>query len=225
MAARKRPSEGLQSQRVFQLLEEDILTRVRPPGARLVEDAIAVELGVSRTPVREAFRMLHRAGWLDLQPHAGAYVRVPSIEEARDVFDTREALEREAARYAAERATEADLQELGKIVERGRRARDRNDLKALIALNSDFHRGIARAAGNRILSRFLDDLDKRVRWHFAAIAGRRAGTSWDEHEEILNAISAHEGERAGALSAEHSGRTRMAYFEHVMGFQPMGPSA
>jgi DNA-binding GntR family transcriptional regulator len=204
------------SQRVFQRLEDDILSRELPPGSRLVEETIAAELGVSRTPVREAIGMLHAAGWVVLRPHAGAYVREPRLEEVRDVFGVRQALEREAARYAAARATEQDKQVLREIVERGERGKHTADRQTMVSLNSAFHQGIASAAHNATLMRFLDEIDKQVRWFFSAVVDSRLEASWTEHAEILAAIEAGAVEEAGRCGAEHSRRTQVAYVEQFL---------
>ncbi|MFN2490686.1 MAG: GntR family transcriptional regulator [Actinomycetota bacterium] len=210
------PRSRLLSQQIFERLETDIVDRIHPPGAHLVEDSIAAELGVSRTPVREAFRMLQRAGWLEFHPHSGAYVRHPTMDEVREVFELRQSLEEKATRLAAERITEAQRKELAKLIERGWRAVARSDVKALASLNSAFHATIAEAARNQILKRILDDLGKQVRWHFSAVAAVRGEASWTEHEEILEAIDRGEAERAGELAVAHSHRTQETFFARFL---------
>jgi DNA-binding GntR family transcriptional regulator len=217
---RERESNELMSQRVFQRLESEILERVRPPGSRLVEDGIAVEFGVSRTPVREALRMLHRAGWIDMHPHAGAYVRQASLDEVRDVFDVRRVLERESASRAAVRATPADIALLRDVLARGDAARERGDIKGMLQLNREFHQTIAVASGNELLRRFLEELDKQVRWHFSAVVSARARASWAEHDEIVAAIEARDHVRAADLSAEHCRRTQDAFIERFVASGP-----
>jgi DNA-binding GntR family transcriptional regulator len=209
-------TSGLRSQEVFERLEDEIVSRVRPPGSRLIEDTIAAELGVSRTPVREALRMLHRAGWLDLHPHAGAYVRQPSLEEVRDVFAMREVLESEAARLAAHRADDSHLRELQKLLERGDRAIARGDARAVVSLNSDFHSTIAGAADNLLLTRFLTEIAKQVQWHFVAVAAARRVDSWREHAGIYEAIATRDADLAARLSAEHSRATQQLYIEQFL---------
>src|SRR4051794_36378478 len=100
-----RRERDLLSHRVFTGLESAIINRVYPPGARLVEEEVAAEMGVSRMPVREAFRMLQRAGWIDVTPYAGAHVRYPQLHELREVFELRHRLGQFAAELAAVRAT------------------------------------------------------------------------------------------------------------------------
>lgn len=202
----------LLSQKIFGEIETRIVQRAYPPGSHLAEDEIAAELGVSRTPVREAFRMLSRAGWLDVQPHSGAYVRNPTMDEVRQVFEVRQTLEDRAARLAARNITEPEVKELKRIIERGWKEVAKENGKQITVLNSAFHATIAEASRNQILARLLEDLGKQVQWHFSAVATIRGENSWHEHEGILAAIELGEGEKAGTLAVEHSQRTQEAFF-------------
>lgn len=202
----------LLSQKIFGEIETRIVQRAYPPGSHLAEDEIAAELGVSRTPVREAFRMLSRAGWLDVQPHSGAYVRNPTMDEVRQVFEVRQTLEDRAARLAARNITEPEVKELKRIIERGWKEVAKENGKQITVLNSAFHATIAEASRNQILARLLEDLGKQVQWHFSAVATIRGENSWREHEGILAAIELGEGEKAGTLAVEHSQRTQEAFF-------------
>lgn len=211
-----RDRDGALSKRVFEELEGRIVERRYPPGAHLVEDVVAADLGVSRTPVREAFRLLERAGWLELRQHAGAYVRYPTVEEVRELFELRQTLEERAAELAALRAGEDDQRRLGKLIERGWRAVARADTKGVATLNTEFHATIAEAAGNSLLRGILGDLAKHVRWHFSAVAGARAEDSWREHEQLLGAIAAGDAVKAAGLAAEHSRATQSAFFVQLL---------
>lgn len=202
----------LLSQKIFEELETRIVQRAYPPGSHLAEDEIAAELGVSRTPVREAFRVLSRAGWLNIRPHSGAYVRNPTMDEVRQVFEVRQTLEDRAARLAARNVTKSEIKDLKRIIERGWKEIARNNGKQIRELNSAFHNTIAAASRNQILVRLLDDLGKQVHWHFSAVATVRGDDSWREHEDILAAIEAGDAERAGTLAVQHGQRTQEALF-------------
>lgn len=206
----------LLSKRIFEQLEVDIVARVYSPGSHLAEDQIAAELGVSRTPVREAFRMLEREGWLEIVPHVGAYVRNPPMDEVRQVFEVWQCLEERAGYLAAKHATERETGKLRRIIEKGWRQVERGNAKEITALNSEFHAVIAEAGRNHILARMLEDLSKQLRWHFSAVATIRGEDSWREHEEIFDAISQHESERASRLAVEHNRRTQEAFFHQLV---------
>jgi DNA-binding GntR family transcriptional regulator len=203
-------------QRIFEEIEDRIVQRVYAPGTHLAEDEIASQLGVSRTPVREAFRMLSRAGWLVVQPHSGAYVRNPTMDEVRQVFEVRQTLEDRAARLAAGRITEAEVKALRKIIETGSKEVGKGNAKQIARWNSVFHAKIAEASRNQILARLLDDLAKQIQWYFSAVATVRGVNSWHEHEAILSAIGSGNAERAGILAVEHSATTREVFFRQFL---------
>jgi DNA-binding GntR family transcriptional regulator len=207
----------LLSQKIFHEIEERIVQRTYPPGLHLAEDEIAEQLGVSRTPVREAFRMLSHAGWLDIQPHAGAYVRNPTMDEVRQVFEVRQTLEDRAASLAARNITSTGLRDLQKLLHRGWKEVHKNNRRQVTLLNSTFHARIAIASRNQIVARFLENLDKQLQWHVSAVAMQRGKSSWREHEEILAAIEAHDPDRAGALAVEHTQRMQEAFFLQLLG--------
>ena len=201
----------LLSQHVFEELENAIVRRELPPGTHLVEDDVAARLGVSRTPVREAFRMLARAQWLELHPHVGARVRFPTLEEVKDLFQMRETLDRRATELAVGRIRPDQLEQLDKIIAEGWKAVADADSARIADLNFAFHRTIAEAAGNQLLIRIQGEIEKQVRWHFTAVAVPRREDSWREHEEIVEALKDKDEARAGELIVEHNRRTLQAY--------------
>lgn len=215
MPSRPANKSRLLSQEVFEEIERAIIDRSYPPGTHLVEDEVSAQMGVSRTPVREAFSMLERAGWLEIHPYAGAYVRQAPLKEATDIFELREALEGMAARLAGLRATDSQKRLLRTILEKGKKAILRGERKRYGKLNSEFHAAIADAARNRTLKQTLGELGKQVDWHFAAIAAVRSVDSWSEHDEIVDAIEAGDAKKAERLMVAHSRRSKEAFIEYV----------
>jgi DNA-binding GntR family transcriptional regulator len=215
-----RRDRNLLSHQVFIDLESAIITRVYPPGTHLVEEDIAAEMGVSRMPVREAFRMLQRAGWIEVTPYAGARVRFPQLQELHAVFELRHRLGQFAAELAALRATPDEHGALRRLVEDGTAALDRGDTYVLAELNWDFHRVLASCAHNEALRRTLEDLDKQLRWHFAATTSARGRDSWTEHAQIVDAVLARDAPLAARLTFEHSRRSEAAYMRELMPYSP-----
>jgi DNA-binding GntR family transcriptional regulator len=206
----------LLSDEIFEELESRVINRFYPPGYHLIEDEIAQDLGVSRTPVRDALKALERAGWLEVRPRLGAYVRHTTFEEVRDVFEVRRWIEERAARVAAERITEPQIRTLRKIVERGHKAVERGSgSRSLVSLNTAFHEGLAAASGNVVLVDVLNSIIKQVHRHFAAVAEQRGPDSWSEHEAILDAIVQGKGDEVGRLIVEHSQKTQEAFVRYL----------
>jgi DNA-binding GntR family transcriptional regulator len=198
-------------ERVYEALEELIVYHVLEPGEHLVEAELAHRLGVSRNPVREALHMLNKDGWVDLRPRHGAFVHVPTVKEVDEVFDVRRVLEAEAARRAAGKATRESVGRLRELLAQGAEALRLGAEKELIDANSAFHVAVVETADNKTLAAMLMRLDKSVRWYFAPVAGPRRGASWEEHEQLVDAIEAGDGARAAAVMKSHTDATRRAY--------------
>lgn len=203
-------------QRAFEALEDAIINRTYPPGTHLKEDEVSTELGISRTPVREAFRMLQRAGWLEIHPHAGAYVRHPSVDQIVDVFELRQCLEEWGVELVVARIKEAGRAELNDIVAAGMKAVAGKDVDAMARLNSVFHTQLAAATENQLLRRLLIDLEKQIRWHFSVVAEEIGEQSWREHAEIVKAIGLKDTAKARRLIGNHIVRTKEVFLRKLL---------
>jgi DNA-binding GntR family transcriptional regulator len=197
--------------RVLEALRELIVVRTLAPGQHLVESELAERLNVSRGPVREALQALATQGWVDLRPGRGAFVHEPSDTEAEDVFTVRPALESEAARLAATRITADDIAELREICARGRAAVAAGDVPTVVAENSRLHHRVAQLAEVTLLYDYIDSLDQRVRWFYRPLVRRRGVASWDEHDDLIAALEAHDEEEAAQVMRWHTSQTLLAY--------------
>jgi DNA-binding GntR family transcriptional regulator len=205
-----RQSPTLRDQ-VYDALEELIIDGVLAPGRRLTEGDLAERLGVSRNPVREALNGLSRAGWVELRPRQGAYVRRQTTEEVDQFFHVRGLLETESARLAAARATPEMVASLQVLLGEGWAALETGDENALLSANSSFHAELVMVSGNLVLGEILGLLDKRLRWYFAPVVVSRGPHSWREHTDLVEAIAAHDPERAVDMMRLHTEATRSAY--------------
>lgn len=196
---------------VYDTLERLIIERVLEPGERLTEGDLAERLGVSRNPVREALNALSRAGWVELRPRHGAYVRRQTAEEGDQFFGVRRLLEIESARLAAERATPETVTTLRGLLDEGWAALDGRDEDALLQVNSRFHAEVVVQSGNAVLVEILSILDKRLRWYFAPVVLLRGPDSWQEHTDLVEAIAANDADRAAEVMWVHTEATRRAY--------------
>jgi DNA-binding GntR family transcriptional regulator len=200
-------------ERVYEALLELITTRALEPGRHLVESELAGQLGVSRQPVREALQRLNTEGWVDLRPAQGAFVHEPTQAEADQLLSVRSLLEAEAARLAALNADKAGIDALHEIAQQGRLAVAAHDVTRAVTLNAAFHAKIMELAGNAVLAELAAQVDRRVRWYYTPVARLRGGTSWDEHEELIQAIDDRDEQRATRLMRDHTEHTRQSYAE------------
>jgi DNA-binding GntR family transcriptional regulator len=192
-------------------LQALIIDGVYPPGTHLIETELATRLGVSRGPVREALNQLQSQGWVQFEPRRGAFVHNPTAEEIEQYFGVRAMLEGEAAALATARATDEDIVAMNNVISAARKAIEVRDESALYEASAQFHGHVYRLSGNGVLRELGQEIDKRIRWYFRPVMMQRASVAWDEHEEILRAITAGDTARSAELMREHSDGTRRAY--------------
>lgn len=201
-------------QTVYDALVELIVGGVLPPGRRLVEAELARQLGVSRQPIREAFHRLQAEGWVDLRPSQGAFVHTPTEQEVDQLLGVRSLLESEAARLAAAQAGPEDVTALRAVWQRGADALEAGDPERIVAANAEFHALVRSIAGNVVLDELIGLVDRRVRWYYRRVVRSRGDGSWTEHADLIDAIEAHNEERAATIARRHTEQTRQAYHAH-----------
>lgn len=189
---------------VFESLREAIIQGRLKPGERLMEIQLAEEMGVSRTPVREAIRKLELEGFVVMVPRKGAYVAGISVKDIVDVFEVRAALEGLAAGLAAERITEEELEELERALVKTYEVSS-YDLEALVETDTKFHELIYRASRNERLAQIITNLaDQIQRFRTTSLSQPgRTKHALEEHKQIVEAISERNVELAQTLAREH----------------------
>ena len=190
-------------------LRQGILQGDLAPGERLRSDALANELKVSRTPVREALRKLEAEGLVQ-RSGSGLIVREFSEQDLTELFYVREALEGMAARLAAENATPGEIADIRELLDDMEAVGQRGDVVALRPLTAEYHRLVGRAAHNGRLLQSLESLLEHVRQMQTStllnIEGR-AVEALKEHHELLQAIEARDADRAEKLARTHRRKT------------------
>jgi DNA-binding GntR family transcriptional regulator len=185
------------------------------PGARLNERELCERLGVSRTPLREAFRMLAAEGLLVQMPNRGAQVVALSREDARHAFAVMAALEGLAGELAAPRATVADLEALRALQAEMEAAHGARDLANYYHLNRAIHDRIIAIAGNPILAHTARTLNGRL--HALRFRSNLVPAKWDravaEHREMIAALARGDSARLGALLVRHLRAKQRAVLE------------
>ncbi|GAA3213597.1 GntR family transcriptional regulator [Nonomuraea helvata] len=196
---------------VIEAIQELIVSGQLKPGQHLVESELAELLGVSRQPVREALQQLSGEGWVDLFPGQGAFVHVPTLEEADQLLAVRTLLETESARLAAKHAGEDGVQRLRALCARGIAAVESDDVEAAVATDSELHALVTALSGNKVLSELASQVARRVRWYHTPVARQRGMASWEEHTSLIDAIEAGDERRAAKIMREHTEHTRASY--------------
>lgn len=177
------------------------------PGEKLAETRIADQLGVSRTPVREAFKQLQAEGLVTVVSRSGTFVTELSSREVGELYAVREALEGMVARLAAEHHTAEDRRALEANMKRTTRAVDAGDVHEFVACDADFHRTMISAAKSEKLAEhvaFLENRIQRERLAFVVTARPgRAARSCAEHARVLEAVLARNPDAAERAMRRH----------------------
>lgn len=198
---------------VFESLREAIITGVLEPGERLMEIQLAEEMGVSRTPVREAIRKLELENFVVMIPRKGAYVAGVSHKDVADVFEIRSALEGLAAALAAERATDEEIEQMQRLLLY--HEEQELSLEQIVNSDTDFHALVYKASRNERLIQILANLREQIqrfRSTSLAVPGRLKDAI-HEHQAIVDAIARHDAEEAQALATSHIMAAENVMFE------------
>lgn len=174
-------------------------------GERIVEKRFCDALGISRTPLREALRVLHGEGLVDLLPHRGAFVTQPSIQEVRDLFEVMAVLEGLCARTAAARTTSEDLAKLERLHETLEGCYAARDAERYIHANNALHKLVQQLAENQVLDEVVSGLRQRMLLHrFRQLyQADRFDQSIREHRELLEAFRRRDPAAAQAAMEHH----------------------
>ena len=199
-------------QEVAERLRERIFAHELTPGTWVDEQALAEQYGISRTPLREALKVLASEGLVILKPRRGCYVTEISERDLDEVFSIMALLEGECVRIMVERASDAQLDELKAIHAELERAAAAWDIKGFFEANQAFHRSIQEFADNRWLLQVIEDLRKVIKLsrHHSLYSEGRLEQALAEHRALLDALIARDASAAEALMRAHIRRGREA---------------
>ncbi len=209
-------------QKAYEAIRGGISAGLYPSGRHLRAGHLAAQLGISRTPVREALRRLHAEGLVEFFAHRGAFVAGRSPRDVDEVFDLRVVLESYAAEVSAQRLTEAQIAQLAgwtNDMERSA-ARPRRDTLGLTSANDSFHSAIISSAANQRLSAMIASVIEMswVARTFSIYSDADLAASINHHREMIKAFSVRDGVWAAALMRSH---IRAAY--HVFAASLIAP--
>jgi DNA-binding GntR family transcriptional regulator len=197
-------------QKAYRLLTDRLASGELASGMPLIETGLAKELGMSRTPIREAIRQLEIEGVVEYAPRFGAIVRIPSRDELAEMYTVREALESYAAAEAAQRISDKDLAKLDSLlanmqgieaafVHGGEESLQGENLWRFLSIDLQFHKVVVRASGNRYMARIIDGtrlLSRVFRATFWVYDGPALNLANKFHARLLAALRNHDAENA-----------------------------
>ncbi len=208
--------------RVYATLKHRVLTCAMLPGQRVVEKELCAEMGISRTPLREALNRLALEGLVVLRPFRGYVIAPLTVDDFRELCELRRILESEAAALSALRATPEDIEELAATVKTEYTPGDQQTYVAYLRNNSTFHLALARCTHNRqLIAAVMSALDHHQRPLYLGLGvGIDGAASTAEHVEVVEAVRTHDPDRARALMLLHIGRaeSRVVTALHAAGY-------
>ena len=202
---------------VFDTLRQAILDGTLQPGERLMELHLAQQLGVSRTPVREALRKLELEGLVLNIPRRGAVVAQITRKDLEDVLEVRAALEELAVRQACKKISSLQTARLQEAADRFAKSLQQNDLISSAQADVDFHEILCEAAGNRRLAQLLSSIRSQMyRYRFENLKNKNSHPDLiRQHELICEAVKTGDEERAAEAIRMHIEIQRLSVIENL----------
>ena len=191
-------------ERIYEEMLEAVLAQRLRPGMKLGEQWMAETYRISRARVRRVLLRLIQDQIVTQHPNRGAFVAQPSLAEAKDIIDTRRALEGRVIQRVAASLTSHDVRDLRALIAAEKKARQKGDRAIALKVGGEFHLKLAEFAGNRVTYGLLRDLVLRTSLAIAQTGTDRRDTcTADDHPKILRALRLGEHERAADLMDEH----------------------
>lgn len=224
---RRKPIERHQTlrEKILEKIREDILKGNLRPGEKVAEPELAASFGISRTPIREAFRQLESEGYLTVIPRKGAVVVSFSERDVDEFYAIKSILEGYAARRACEKLTTREIDKLQAINDKLGQLAEGGDIKQFFKVHNDFHDLFIRSADNEKLYELISNLVgkfQRLRIASLSLPGRMR-ISVQEHDKIIEAFRKRDADAAERLvrkNAEYGGRVLMQGEEGALALKP-----
>lgn len=212
-------------EQVTKVLTDAILQGVFKGGDQLVEAELQKQFGISRSPIRETFRILERHGLVEVHPRRGTFVKKVTRKDMEQHFPIRACLEGLAAMLAATRLSPEDIQSMSEALEKMEGAIARQDYQSYMEHHGRFHETFINASGNDALNSILNDLRQHEVWfrltYFYVGSGR---DSIRIHKAILDALAAGDGEKAQELVKDHIMESSSGFLSSLPNGHNSGPA-
>lgn len=212
-------------EKILETIRDAISSGMLKPGEKVAEPELAERFGISRTPIREAFRQLESEGYLTVIPRKGAVVVSFTSKEVEEFYAIKSILEGYAAHLACNNLSSREIDKLCAINEKLKHLADEGDIKHFFKVHNDFHELFRKAADNAKLDELISSLvGKFQRLRFASLSlPGRMHISVQEHSKIIDAFKAHDADLAEQLvrkNAEYGGRVLVEGKEGSVPFKP-----
>jgi DNA-binding GntR family transcriptional regulator len=192
------------SERVYFYLRDKILSNALKPGSKINYDELCNEIGISRTPLRDAINLLKQDGLVEVKPRSGTYVCLPKLKDIEEIFDVRKALEIQALKGSSN-ISKKSLNHLMKATEHAEHELQLGNLQPFLETDRKLHQAILQHSNNHLLISIMDTLETKIKWlgAFTAQSIERPMQANNEHKAILKALYESNIEEAIRLMETH----------------------
>lgn len=203
--------------KVFEAIEQAILDGTYAAGDSMTELGLSAQLGVSRTPIREALRQLELEGLVQTVPNKGTVVVGISQKDIEDIYTIRMSIEGLACEWAAQKISAPELEKLKEIIELQEFYAQKNEILQVWQLDRRFHEMIYDASRSRPLKHTLTNFHNYIQKarELSFKSGGRTALSVKEHRDIYEAVAQHDGEKARVLTQQHIANARENFLHHI----------
>lgn len=203
--------------KVFEAIEQAILDGTYAAGDSMTELGLSAQLGVSRTPIREALRQLELEGLVQTVPNKGTVVVGISQKDIEDIYTIRMSIEGLACEWAAQKISAPELKKLKEIIELQEFYAQKNEILQVWQLDRRFHEMIYDASRSRPLKHTLTNFHNYIQKarELSFKSGGRTALSVKEHRDIYEAVAQHDGEKARVLTQQHIANARENFLHHI----------
>lgn len=206
-----------QAEAVYDLLKQDVIRCALMPGQQVTEEQLAARYGVGRSAVRPVLKRLYQEHLIETISRQRYIIAPITIQDAKDLYETRVLLEPAAAQRAAGRLTPEQVRQLQELAQASYHLGVEGEVAEFLEANTSLHKIIAGASGNRVMSEVISLLLDRVERfnHLSHLILNRSDTVRHEHEELVEALAGGDGERAAELMEAHI-RSARSFLIEVM---------
>ncbi|MFM1651683.1 GntR family transcriptional regulator [Brevibacillus sp. B_LB10_24] len=201
--------------RVYLLIRDKILNKELKPGERINYDLLCEELGISKTPLRDAINRLQQDGLIEVKPRSGTFVYQPHAKNITDIYDVRKALECLSLSLGLERIPEEIVSQLLEDANQATLYLQQNNYKGYFSIDRNIHSTIIRYSNNDYVIKIMESLEYQLQW-FSVLTTKnfdRPYHSNEQHKEILKAIQRKDREKAIDLLAAHIEEAKIMMLE------------
>ena len=205
------------SKSVYEKLKSQIIDFTLKPGQKLQDRQLALKLGVSRTPVREALNRLVQEGFARQTPGQGYFVKEVTIKDIEDLYEVRKALEILAAQMAVRNINNNQIKRLSEILERHKELVQNGSFRSRLLEGADFHKAIASDSGNHYLFEIISTIFDKISTYrgIGTLTLQRRKIAFQEHEEIFNSLKEKDTRRLNKILEKHISDAKRDTIERV----------